>query len=46
MNLVKEPFEMVQYVEKGNKPKWGYFPKVGSMVMAYLFAALNYLDVF
>ena len=24
MNIVEERFEMVQYVEKGKKPKWGY----------------------
>ena len=27
--LVEEQFEMVQYVEKGRKPRWGYFPKEG-----------------
>lgn len=27
--LVEEQFEMVQYVEKGRKPHWGYFPKEG-----------------
>lgn len=26
MNLVEERFEMVRYVEKGKKAKWGYFP--------------------
>ncbi|GFH84869.1 hypothetical protein IMSAGC001_00264 [Bacteroides acidifaciens] len=36
---------MLQYVEKRNKLKWGYFPKAGNMVMAYLSAVLNYLDV-
>ena len=30
MNLVEERFEMVQYVENGKKPKWGYFPKEGN----------------
>lgn len=30
MNLVEERFEMVQYVEKGKKPRWGYFPKAGN----------------
>ena len=30
MNLVEERFEMVQYVEKGKKPKWGYFPMAGN----------------
>lgn len=30
INLVEERFEMVQYVEKGKKPKWGYFPKAGN----------------
>ena len=30
MNLVEERFEMVQYVEKGKKPKWGYFPNEGN----------------
>ena len=30
MNLVEERFEMVQYVEKGKKPKWGYSPKDGT----------------
>ncbi len=29
MRLVEERFEMVQYVEKGKKPKWGYFPREG-----------------
>lgn len=27
--LVEEHFEMIHYVEKGMKPKWGYFPKTG-----------------
>lgn len=27
--LIEEQFEMVQYVEKGRKPRWGYFPKEG-----------------
>lgn len=27
--LVEEHFEMVQYVEKGKSPKWGYFPTEG-----------------
>lgn len=27
--LVEEQFEMIQYVEPGEKPKWGYFPKEG-----------------
>ena len=30
INLVEERFEMVHYVEKGKKPKWGYFPKAGN----------------
>ena len=30
MNLVEERFEMVQYVENGKKPKWGYFPMAGN----------------
>ena len=30
MNLVEKRFEMVHYVEKGKKPKWGYFPKDGN----------------
>ena len=30
VNLVEERFEMVHYVEKGKKPKWGYFPKAGN----------------
>ena len=30
MNLVEKRFEMVHYVEKGKKPKWGYFPKTGN----------------
>lgn len=29
MCLVEEHFEMVQYVEPGKKPKWGYFPQEG-----------------
>jgi len=29
MCLVEEHFEMIQYVEPGKKPKWGYFPKEG-----------------
>ena len=29
IRLVEEQFEMVQYVEKGRKPRWGYFPKEG-----------------
>lgn len=30
VNLVEERFEMVHYVEKGKKPKWGYFPVSGN----------------
>ena len=30
MSLVEKRFEMVHYVEKGKKPKWGYFPKTGN----------------
>ena len=30
MSLVEKRFEMVHYVEKGKKPKWGYFPKEGN----------------
>lgn len=30
VNIVEERFEMVHYVEKGKKPKWGYFPKAGN----------------
>ena len=30
VNLVEERFEMVHYVEKGKKPKWGYFPAAGN----------------
>ena len=30
MSLVEKRFEIVHYVEKGKKPKWGYFPKAGS----------------
>ena len=30
MSLVEKRFEMVHYVEKGKKPKWGYFPKSGN----------------
>ncbi len=45
MNFVEECFEMLQYIEKGNKLKWSYFPKVGNTVMVYLSAVLNYLDV-
>lgn len=29
MHLVEEHFEMVQYVENGKSPKWGYFPSNG-----------------
>ena len=29
IRLIEEQFEMVQYVEKGRKPRWGYFPKEG-----------------
>lgn len=29
IRLVEEQFEMVQYVEKGRKPRWGYFPQDG-----------------
>ena len=29
IRLVEEQFEMVQYVEKGRKPRWGYFPREG-----------------
>lgn len=29
IRLVEEQFEMVQYVEKGRKPRWGYFPQEG-----------------
>lgn len=29
MCLVEEHFEMVQYVEPGKPPRWGYFPKEG-----------------
>ena len=27
IHLIEEQFEMVQYVEKGRKPRWGVFPK-------------------
>mgnify|MGYP004455072149 CR=1 FL=1 len=41
VNLVEERFEMVHYVEKGKKPKWGYFPVAGSVMTdgynAYVF---------
>ena len=30
VNHVEERFEMVHYVEKGKKPKWGYFPAAGN----------------
>ena len=30
VNIVEERFEMVHYVEKGKKPKWGYFPVSGN----------------
>ena len=30
VNIVEERFEMVHYVEKGKKPKWGYFPAAGN----------------
>ena len=30
VNIVEERFEMVHYVEKGKKPKWGYFPVAGN----------------
>lgn len=30
VNLVEERFDMVHYVEKGKKPKWGYFPVAGN----------------
>ena len=29
MRLVEERFELVHYVPKGGKPRWGYFPKEG-----------------
>lgn len=29
--LVEEQFEMVQYVEKGRKPRWRYFPEEGHL---------------
>lgn len=29
MFLTEEQYEMVQYVEKGKKPRWAYFPKEG-----------------
>lgn len=29
MSLVEERFELVHYVPKGSKPRWGYFPKEG-----------------
>ena len=29
MSLVEERFELVHYVPKGGKPRWGYFPKEG-----------------
>lgn len=29
MSLLAERFELVQYVENGKKPKWGYFPSEG-----------------
>lgn len=35
--LVEEHFEMIHYVEKGNKPKWGYFPKAGHPTMVTKF---------
>lgn len=30
VNIVEERFEKVHYVEKGKKPKWGYFPVAGN----------------
>ena len=30
VNIVEERFAMVHYVEKGKKPKWGYFPVAGN----------------
>lgn len=30
VNIVEERFEMIHYVEKGKKPKWGYFPVAGN----------------
>lgn len=30
VSIVEERFELVHYVEKGKKPKWGYFPVVGN----------------
>lgn len=30
VNIVEERFELVHYVEKGKKPKWGYFPVAGN----------------
>lgn len=35
--LVEEHFEMIHYVEKGKKPKWGYFPKAGHPAMVTKF---------
>ena len=37
VNLVEERFEMVHYVEKGKKPKWGYFPAAGNPQIVYKF---------
>ena len=36
--LIEEQFEMVQYVEKGRKPRWGYFPKEGHPQVVTRFA--------
>lgn len=36
--LVEEQFEMVEYVEKGRKPRWGYFPQEGHPQVVTRFA--------
>ena len=43
MNLVEERFEMVQYVENGKKPKWGYFPMAGNPEVVTKFEAYGHL---
>ncbi len=44
--LIEEQFETVQYVEKGRKPCWGYFPKEGHPQVVTRFVGTKITPVF
>ena len=46
IRLVEEQFELVQYVEKGRKPRWGDFPKEGHPQVVTRFAGTKITPVF